>query len=262
MNWILISLAAFALLALAYYFFAPTPADHRNRGLAWMQAGELAKAIREFTEVIRLEPTVAAGYFTRGLARETIGEIDQAIDDYSQAIQLDPKNSPAYMHRGSAYFQRGKMQEEINKAISDYTEAIRLEPSFAWVHIDRGIAWAKLGEFGKAISDFDESIRLDPEIADSYNGRAYFRATCPDARYRNGQQAVEDATRACELSDWDDLISVRTLADSYAEAGDFNAAIKWVKEAIALDFSGDWEEGSSRLALFETSKPFRERSNL
>ena len=257
MNRLLICLAAFALLALAYYFFfAPTATDHRNRGTAWMQSGELDKAISEYTQAIRLEPTFATAYFSRGLAWATKGETDQAINDYSQAIQLAPTLSSAYLKRATEWDNKG----ELNKAISDYTDAIRLEPTLGWVCTYRGSAWAKLGEFDKAISDLDEAIRLDPEFAEPYKGRAYFRATCPDARYRNGKQAIEDATRACELSDWKDLDSVCTLADAYAEAGDFDAAIKWVKEAIALDFIGDWEEGSSRLALFESGKPFRERN--
>jgi tetratricopeptide (TPR) repeat protein len=237
------------------YFFAPRATSHRNRGLAWMQSGEFAKAISEFSEVIRLEPTLATNYFSRGLAWAHRGEADQAINDYSQAIQLDPTLSSAYLHRGTEWCNKG----ELNKAISDYTEAIQLDPTFGFVRTYRGTAWSKLGEFDKAISDFDEAVRFDPGFAEAYNGRAYFRATCPDARYRNGQQAVEDATKACELSNWNDQSCIRTLADSYAEAGDFDAAIKWVKEAIALDFTGDWEEVSSRLALFETGKPFREK---
>jgi hypothetical protein len=32
------------------------------------------------------------------------------------------------------------------------------------------------------------------------------RSACTDARYRDGRQAVEDATKACELTEWKDSL--------------------------------------------------------
>ena len=34
------------------------------------------------------------------------------------------------------------------------------------------------------------------------HNNAWFLATCPKAEFRNGKSAVEDATRACELTGW------------------------------------------------------------
>jgi len=44
--------------------------------------------------------------------------------------------------------------------------------------------------------------------------------------YRNGQQALKDATAACKLMDWKDENMIDTLAMAYAEA-DFDSAVRW-----------------------------------
>jgi len=43
------------------------------------------------------------------------------------------------------------------------------------------------GEYDKAIADYNEALRLDPGDAVTYNTRAWLRATCPDAKYREGK---------------------------------------------------------------------------
>jgi tetratricopeptide (TPR) repeat protein len=44
-----------------------------------------------------------------------MGEYDKAIKDYTEAIRLDPKSAWTYASRGIAYTNKGK----LNKAIND-----------------------------------------------------------------------------------------------------------------------------------------------
>lgn len=73
-----------------------------NRGISYEWIEEFAKAIQDFTEVIRLDPENGNAYFNRGCCYDTIGELDLAISDYSIALELDLKNGegsvPAQQH--------------------------------------------------------------------------------------------------------------------------------------------------------------------
>jgi tetratricopeptide (TPR) repeat protein len=93
------------------------------------------------------------------------------------------------------------------------------------------------------------------------NAHARRQATCLVAELRDGPEAIENATKACELTNWKSGRYVGTLAAAYAEAGNFVSAIEWQKKAIDLLT----EEGrplqqpyfESRLKLYESRQPAR-----
>jgi hypothetical protein len=50
-----------------------------------------------------------------------------------------------------------------------------------------------------------------------------------------------------------------TLAAAFAEAGDFDSAVKWQEKAQALYWDAhDKEQGLARLILYHAKKPYRE----
>lgn len=184
------------------------------------------------------------------------GDLDAAIAHYDNAIQLDPKFARPYHGRGVALFHKG----QYDKAIASYAEVIRLEPKNDVAVFDRGLAYWEVGESKKALTDFQLAIKLNPKNDSAYNGLAWAMATAPQSDLRDGKQAIEFATRACELTKWKSPFHMSALAAAYAEAGNFERAIEWHKRAVASpDFpKSKMDRARERLKLYEEGKPYRE----
>ena len=100
-----------------------------------------------------------------------------------------------------------------------------------------------------------------PNEPQPYNDCAWLLATSTKDEVRNGTRAVELATKACTLTDWQNPAFLDTLAASYAEKGDFPEALKWQREAVRLSTAEPAEvqaELQSRIALYEQTKGYRE----
>src|SRR4029077_7632168 len=82
------------------------------------------------------------------------GDTDRAIADFTEAIRLDPSYAIAYSNRGSDYSRKGKN----DRAIADCTEAIRLDPKFAEAYVCRGLAYEKFADFCRARADFSTAL--------------------------------------------------------------------------------------------------------
>jgi tetratricopeptide (TPR) repeat protein len=232
-----------------------------SRGLSWFLKKQYDKAIADFDEAIRLDPKNARAYVSRGLVwsnktqyDQAIADVNKAISDFDEAIRLDPKNTLAYLNRGIAWSHK----TQYDKSIADFSEVIRLDPKNTPAYISRGLLWNMKHEYDKAIADFNDAIRLDPRNAFGYNHLAMIYATCPEARFRDGEKAVENATQSCELTGWKDWHRLDTLAAAYAEAGDFASAVEWETKARDMASDKDKADFQSRLDLYKAHKPYRQ----
>ena len=71
---------------------------------------------------------------------------------------------------------------------------------------------------------------------------------------------MTDAKKACELDKWKSADYIDTLAAAYAEAGDFESAIRYEEQAISTHDASESQstEMQKRRALYQDHKPYRQ----
>jgi len=173
-------------------------------------------------------------------------------------LQRDPTFWPALYVRAQIYSHQGK----YDLALKDCNEALHQDRSVVEAALLRANINARLGKHAEALKEYDYLVSLHPRnvtLARVMSDRAWFRATCPNASFRNGQQAVKDAKAACSIMTWKDEQIIDTLAAAYAETGDFNSAIQYVSQALAMKgISPDNTKlFQQHLALFQQRKAIR-----
>ncbi len=184
------------------------------------------------------------------------GDYKGAISYYSATIKMNPRMYLAYYGRGQAYFALHNYQS----AIADFNSALGISRGFYLAGVKRAEANDRLGHHRQALSELDHIIGLQPlpnTRAFVLTTRAWILATCSDSHFRNGKQAVADATAACHIDSWDSWDYIDTLAAAYAEAGDFENAVKFEQKAIrkARDPKAK-EDAQKRLEMYQQQHPF------
>jgi tetratricopeptide (TPR) repeat protein len=145
----------------------------------------------------------------------------------------------------------------LDRALADYNAAIAIDERFAPAWEAGGASREAQGDFRKAIANYRRAIAIDPEFDRALNNLAWIQATNPDAELRSGQEAVEHATKACELTSFQDAGYLDTLAAAMAEAGRFDEALKWAAQAVDLAGSDQKSKIEARLDLYKAGQPYR-----
>lgn len=227
-----------------------------QRASIYHHTGNYEKAIEYSTTAIRLDPNSARAYFNRGASLYLKGEQERAIADYNEARRHDPNFPGIYYNLALSEKKLGR----LDRAIADLDEAIRRKPTDAWSYAERGSTYFAAGNYRAAASDLSKATQLSPNDYIASNSLAWFKATCPDASFRNGKEAVRMATNACEQTKWKRPHEIDTLAAAYAETGDFGQALKY--ETLALKLHQPDPKVSKHLQqhlkFFQDHKPYRQ----
>jgi len=85
----------------------------------------------------------------------------RALDDYSQALRLDPSDGLVYNLRGNAWLAQG----DEEKALADFNEAIQRKPQLAIAYHNRASLWERQGDYERALADHTRAAELDPAYA-------------------------------------------------------------------------------------------------
>ena len=232
---------------------------HNNLGAALVDKGQAEEAIRQFQEAIRLRPDEANAHHNLGNALLKQGQTDAAISQFQLAARLKPESATIHYNLGIALGNQG----QTDAAISQLQEAIRLKPAYPEALGTLAGAFDGQGKYAEAIRLYQAALKSKPNQEEVLNNLAWLLATCPDAAFRNGREAVRLATRACELTSDAKPLLIGTLAAAQAEAGDFQAAIAAAERAAVVAASLHLEKVAMRnrelLQLYRQGQPFHEK---
>jgi tetratricopeptide (TPR) repeat protein len=187
--------------------------------------GDYAASIRDYTEVIRLNPQNAEGFNGRGDVHNQTGEYDKALADANEAIRLDPNNAHFYDTRATAY----KGRKNFDEAMKNYNKAIQLDSSHGEFFNNRGDLFEKMGNYAAAIEDYTRAILHEPQNAAYYwkRGGVFFLQKKYD-------KAIADLGNAIKINPNEEWFYC-LRGDCYRKNEDYTTAIADYTEAIRLE---------------------------
>jgi Tfp pilus assembly protein PilF len=131
-----------------------------EEGARALLAGDLAGAVRLFTESLEIRPTAEAFTF-RGWAYSLEGRLDEAIEECRKAIATDPDFGNPYNDIGSYLMMQGRLDDAV-----PWLEKAKLAPRYEprhFPHLNLGRLHAMRGQNDLAAEEFLQALALNPD---------------------------------------------------------------------------------------------------
>jgi tetratricopeptide (TPR) repeat protein len=263
-----------------------------NLGYALLQQGKIADAIVHLEKAVALQPNYLPAQFNLGNALFQNGQVQEAIGHYEKAVALDPGFADVHNRLGNALLRNDQLPEAIaqfqealkirpadpnalnnlgvvmihqgrsDEAMAMFQRAVELQPNFAEGQNNLGRILLLKGRAREAVTHYRASLKSQPDDPATLSNLAWVLATSSDASLRNGNEALELARRASQVSGGQNPAALRATAAACAETGRFEQAIAHARRAFKLaEARGDEEEMASlraELNCYEGDAPFRE----
>jgi len=178
------------------------------------QMGDLYMVRKQFREAAEMfkklsdqDPRNPVYLNKLGIALHQQTALGLALKYYERAVKVDPRYADAENNVGTIWYQRKKFE----KAIKAYNKAIAMRSDMAVLYSNLGYAYFGEKKYEEAIAAFHHALVLDPQLFE-HNGS------------RSGSilqdRSVDDRGRFYYM-----------LAKSYAQAGDLDRCIHYLRKA-------------------------------
>ena len=215
----------------------------------------IEKAKEDLDLLLRIAPDFTQGILMRSMLAAQNKKFAEAIADIKLLLQSDPKNEE-YRLQLCMYLVADKRPR---KAIEILDNLIADNDKNADAFRSRGDALLSVGKHAEAVADYELALKLDPKDTGVLNNLAWVLATSKNDKVRDAKKSIEYGTQACELTEYKKPHILSTLASGYAEAGDFETAIKWSTKAVELGKGTENDEQLQKeLEGYKEKKPWRE----
>jgi tetratricopeptide (TPR) repeat protein len=116
-------------------------------------------ALQYYNNALKLQPHSVEALYDRGLFYQNTGQVEKAVKDYNELLKIDPTYGFAYFNIG---FIAMKFEKDYPKAVTYFTSALTNEAHYVEAYYNRGICYEKLGEIQKAKADYNEALNIYP----------------------------------------------------------------------------------------------------
>jgi tetratricopeptide (TPR) repeat protein len=186
----------------------------------------------------------AQAQFRRGVQALQAGQSSAAISLLIAAIQADPAYFDAYHALGAAFLQSG----DFSRATAAWSKALTLQPDSATTYRDLGAAYDQHNLHEEAIACYRKAVELAPKLGDVHQ-----RLSTLYALYSRNAEAADSLEHAADAQR--NSTQARLYrADAHMLRGDFPAAEKWARQAVALEPKNDAAQGTLAGMLYAQGK--------
>jgi tetratricopeptide (TPR) repeat protein len=121
------------------------------------EAGEKARAMKLYQEMMELDPTFAPAWINLGTIHFHLREFDWAERLYRRATEIDPSYVLAFFDLGNVLDE----MQRLSESITAYRRAVALAPGYADAHYNLALAHERRGEARAALRHWQAYARLD-----------------------------------------------------------------------------------------------------
>lgn len=219
---------------------------HYNLGIAYLEAGQYDRAIREFEAAIKLDADFIEAHCALCRAYLEQDELEKASTAVTAALKLDATHQPALLLCDTiihAYYDTGKEHlnaERYTEAVSTFQNALTLDADLGrnsqvsdieskHIYVHLGAVYIGLKAYQEAIKALQNAIALDADLVDAhYNlGHAYVEQGHHDEAIPHLERAITIAPNFKRAH--------YNLARAYRESGNLEAATHALTETLRLD---------------------------
>lgn len=226
-----------------------------TRAQVYLNLEDTIQALKDYSQAINIVPDDDRFYNQRAQVYYEQGKYDLADKDYLKMISLKEGDVMGYMGIG----RNANAQKRYENAIKQFDYVVKLEPNYSSAYSFRAESYIGLKKYNEAIDDVISALGIDrdrkafyelQELADSAFEQTVAKLKVQKIKEPNEQSWDYDLgivyERAAKynkaiayykesLEKESNIITASRISSCYDDLGDYDKALEYCNQAIALD---------------------------
>lgn len=226
-----------------------------TRAQVYLNLEDTIQALKDYSQAINIVPDDDRFYNQRAKVYYEQGKYDLADKDYLKMISLKEGDVMGYMGIG----RNANAQKRYEDAIKQFDYVVKLEPNYSSAYSFRAESYIGLKKYNEAIDDVISALGIDrdrkafyelQELADSAFEQTVAKLKVQKIKEPNEQSWDYDLgivyERAAKynkaiayykesLEKESNIITASRISSCYDDLGDYDKALEYCNQAIALD---------------------------